>query len=683
MYNFIDVNEVSEGNVLPSEALKINGEYIENLISGYRTLNVAGREALSPDVTSYTTGIRDGSKLKHKRYPERIIIVTYQLIAESNEAFREAYNQLGKILDVEEAELIFNDEQDKFYIGTPCIIGEVNAGANSVKGKFEILCTDPFKYSVYEHEVMPSLDDKCFLIDYKGTYKAFPTLEASFHSETDASDDGETAKALTGAGDCGYVAFFNENEKIIQLGDPEEADKEKVPESQTLVNSSFNTTNSWGSAAKSQWKTNVAKSSPLQQIEQNGALNMGVAQYSITGSTQQTHAQILSATSKADAPIIHYYISVAASERTANSVKVLISIDTRLDKDASYFGNGYELQGSLYIGGKWYNRTLKKTSDYWRGKSSHIVVFSVVVTGLSDTATTITGVKFKVTRPDGLGNAGKLSETACSNVPIHPYYTNTPASHYLTPSSYGTGTAWHGVTITRTIPADAAGDVGAINGTFNFQHRIGIGTGSTAQNQLGIFRAMLISGSGSNRKVVASANIVKNMSGTKANLVLTVNEKHTISSTLIDLSGKKNYYNTIQKFGNKVSFDVCGFKTTFTNDEIADVAITEITISFAQYGTKPTLAANGLTYARFIKANCNTWKNVPNKFAANDVVEADCKNGEIYLNGVSNPALGALGNDWEDFYLTPGLNQIGFSYSDWVSDEYAPTFKMRYREVFL
>ena len=47
MYNFIDVNEVSEGVVLPSEALQINGEFIENLIPGYRTLNVSGREALS------------------------------------------------------------------------------------------------------------------------------------------------------------------------------------------------------------------------------------------------------------------------------------------------------------------------------------------------------------------------------------------------------------------------------------------------------------------------------------------------------------------------------------------------------------------------------------------------------------------------------------------------------------
>jgi hypothetical protein len=35
------------------------------------------------------------------------------------------------------------------------------------------------------------------------------------------------------------------------------------------------------------------------------------------------------------------------------------------------------------------------------------------------------------------------------------------------------------------------------------------------------------------------------------------------------------------------------------------------------------------------------------------------------------------------FYLVPGVNQIGISYSNWVEAEYAPAMKVRYREVFL
>lgn len=95
MYRFVDITEAAEGMELPSEAMQINGEYLEELIPGYRTLSVSGREALSPEIESYHTGIRDGSARKSRRYQERIITVKYQLVAKSNEEFREAYNKLG------------------------------------------------------------------------------------------------------------------------------------------------------------------------------------------------------------------------------------------------------------------------------------------------------------------------------------------------------------------------------------------------------------------------------------------------------------------------------------------------------------------------------------------------------------------------------------------------------------
>ena len=62
---------------------------------------------------------------------------------------------------------------------------------------------------------------------------------------------------------------------------------------------------------------------------------------------------------------------------------------------------------------------------------------------------------------------------------------------------------------------------------------------------------------------------------------------------------------------------------------------------------------------------------------------ADCRSAEVLLNDDPAPELGAPGNDWETFCLKPGVNQIGTAYSDWVLEAYKPTFKMRYREVFL
>lgn len=547
MYKFIDVNEASEGLTLPSEALKLNGEYIENQIEGYRTLHVSGREALSPELNTYDTGIRDGSTIQNKRYPARVIIITYQLIAKSNEDFREAYNKLGSILNVEDAQLIFNDEQDKYYTGTPSAIGEVEPGTNKVVGEIEIYCADPFKYSVEEYEIEPSVDDDMsFLIDYKGTYKSYPTLEARFFNEEETNGESETA--LTGNGDCGYVAFFNDEEKIIQLGDPEESDGEEFAKSQTLVNQGFSYSYCWGTATRNLWKQNVG----------------------ITSSASVVQA------------------------------------------------------GTLGL---------------------------------------------------------KLSNTV---------------DYYLTGGNFGSGAKWHGPSATRTIPADATGEVGAKNFTLTYKHKMSIGKGKNDIKQRGAFQCLLVSGSGTARKIVAGVNVYKDSDGNTAKLRFYING--VVAYTMnIDLSYRNPYFgnnNTttgfksvknviITKTGKTVDFNVGGIKRSFTNSAIENLVVKEATFTFTQWGTKTPLSFNGIYNVKFVKNNCDTWRDVPNKFSANDIITANCKNGEILLNDAPTPEYGALGNDWEEFYLRPGLNQIGVAYSDWVDAGYEPTFKMRYREVFL
>lgn len=683
MYNFIDVNEASESVVLPSEALKINGEFIENQISGYRTLSVQGREALSPDVVTYTTGSGDGSRIKSKRYPERIITVTYQLKANSSEEFRKAYNKLAQILDVEDAELIFNDETDKFFVGTPCIIGSVKPGANSVVGDFEILCADPFKYSVVEYEAEPVLDEGSILIDYKGTYKAYPTLEAEFYSEVEASEDGETENELTGSGDCGFVAFFNEEEKIIQIGDPEEADGENAyAKSQTLLNSTFKTDSAWGSAAQKQWALNSGITSS-DAVDHAGNVGMKVASYTVPANPV-TSATILEVSSRRDGLFFNYDVFAKASDRTANSVKVTFAITGALDGETNYFLGGYILNASIYIDGKWHTVRLKDTTDHWRGKTGHTVNLAVTVSGLTATTDKLTGIKFKVARGDHYGNSGILAETACKSLPISKYVADVPETYYLSASSYGSGSDWHGPGITRTLPADAAGVVGASNFTLSYSQKMCIGNENNAISQLGAFQVLLTDANG---RVVCGANVYKGGSGKKARLRFYVNNT-VVQTREIDLPYNNPFFHpsktsTITKTGDTVKFNVGGFTNSFRDKAIASMAVTKVTFTFTKFGTKTPLSFNGLYWAKFVKNNCDTWKEIPNKFSANDVVEANCKNGEIYLNGVLTPALGALGNDWEEFCLLPGLNQIGFAYSAWVPDAYAPKMKVRYREVFL
>lgn len=695
-YEFIDINEVSQA-VLPAEALMLNGEYIENQISGYRTLNVSGREAMSAEFETFSSGVRDGDKLQYKRYPARTIIVKYMLKAESNEAFREAYNQLGKILNVKDAQLIFNDELDKYFIGTPVTVGEVDAGRNSVVGEIEFLCADPFKYSVVEYEAAPSLDDSSILIDYNGTYKAFPTLQAAFYKETDVADDGETAGTLTGDGDCGYVAFFNESEKIIQLGDPDETDGKAAEKSQTLINQTFLSPTAWGTTAQRLWAVNngtiPAAAQAQTAVQQLGSVAMKAAAPTDSTSTASTSGTLLNKTkTKYSAPLFYYTVKAKAANRTATGVKVTVTVTTALSHSSSYFGRGYGLTGSLYIGGSWRNVTLKTSSEYWKGTTAHTANLTVNLTNLAAGTTSLTGIKFKVTRTDTNddgGKAGRLDETACSALKIPVYSVMDSEDYYLTASSYGTASGkYHGPSITRQIGADAAGEVGASEFRFTYKQKMCIGNGSSDTKQMGGFHVYL---NDANGKTIAGVRVVKTAAGKQASMMLFVNGQK-VHQVGIDLSYNNKYFgasstavqaSSITKSQDKIYFNIGGYSKYFADEAIKGVKVTSVTVMFEQYSSTAALSYNGLFWAKFVKNHCDTFVDVPNKFSANDVVQAVCSSGQVLLNGVPTPILGALGNDWEEFYLTPGLNQIGFAYSDWVDAAHAPTFTVKYREVFL
>ena len=681
-YKFIDTIETSDGAFLPSEALQINGEFIENLITGYRTLNVAGREALPAELDTYTVGVRDGAYIKGKRYPARTITVKYQLIAESNEAFREAYNQLAKILNVENAELIFNDESDKFFIGTPEAIEPVNAGLNSVIGEFKLFCADPFKYSVTEYEATPTIEDGNILIDYNGTYKSYPILEAAFFEEAEVAEDGETATAITGGGDCGYVAFFNENEKIIQLGDPQEEDSESYAKSQTLINQKFNTSSAWGIAAKDLWNAD------------SGELQMKAASYTYTEAPDTSGTLLSKQKSDDGSPTIYYTVKAKATDRTANTVKVQVTVTAAMSKSSSSLGKDRTLKAQIKFGDSdWFTINIKKSSDQWKGTSGHTVTKTVTIYDLTADQTALTDIKFKVERTDDNGDGGTLNEIRCVDLKISKYTAPVPSTYYLVQKS-STGTGWHGSQITRPIPVDAVGEAGATSFTLSYKLKVSIGYKDKDINQLGMFKMQVLTAA---NKVLAEATIKKNAAGKKANFETWVYDKAAGSTKQLDLSYNNKYLGnnneakgivavktcSITKSGNSIAFNIGGYTKTVKLTSITNEKAAKIRIGFYQYGDKPALSHNGLYYVKFVKNNCDTWQDIPNKFSANDIVQADCKTGEIYLNDTLTPALGALGNDWEAFYLTTGLNQIGFSYSDWVDDEHAPQFKVRYREVYL
>lgn len=220
MYDFVDTVDESQASTdLPAEALSINGEWIENLIPEYRTLHVSGRELLGSEIDDYEIGNVNGTKYRGKRYPARTITVTYQIIAKTSSAFRQAYNKLNAILDVEEARLIFADEPDKYFIGTKAGNNEVDAGSNSVVGEIEFYCADPFKYSAAEKSFTAAADSSGIL-------------------EMKIINDGSVAVPvsyeITHNHENGYIGIVSA-EGVMEYGDIAEADETEGEKSELLI----------------------------------------------------------------------------------------------------------------------------------------------------------------------------------------------------------------------------------------------------------------------------------------------------------------------------------------------------------------------------------------------------------------------------------------------------------------
>lgn len=215
MYAFVDtVNSGIVGTNLPTEAMSYNGVYLENEIDGYRTLSVTGRELMESEVTDQEIDGMDGSYYRYKTTPARTITVKYQLRARGSREFRDAFNKMNKLLSGEQVKVIFNDESDKYFIGTKTSNTQVDGGSNNVIGEIEIYCSDPHKYSTTEKE-FNAIDGVLNIVN-EGTVPVSIDYDVQTTSET------------------GYIGLVSE-EGIMQYGKVEELDGETYKQSEWLA----------------------------------------------------------------------------------------------------------------------------------------------------------------------------------------------------------------------------------------------------------------------------------------------------------------------------------------------------------------------------------------------------------------------------------------------------------------
>lgn len=223
--------------------------YLEDLIPGYTTIDVKGRESIQRDITATDVGIRDGSIYRYKKYGTRILTVSFVIEGKDSTELLSKVDQLNSVLDMEETEFIFDDEDDKFYVGTvngqPAISIATPGGSDFgvASGSFEILCSDPFKYGVIEHvqefeDYIDDLNVKRLSINYEGTRESYPVFEGYMYNCDEVLDmqspdgtknvdyldveeyAGDQNEEVANKSNCGYVAFMDDMGSILQFGNP-------------------------------------------------------------------------------------------------------------------------------------------------------------------------------------------------------------------------------------------------------------------------------------------------------------------------------------------------------------------------------------------------------------------------------------------------------------------------------
>lgn len=207
---------------MPIIKMQVDGQYLEMLVSGYRTLTVEGREELDLDVINAEIDTSDGGRYLRRKIKSRVLNVRFAVEDSTPEGFAVKFKALkAELYKIKESQIIFTDEPNIYFTGTFRKITAEYVGHTVAQGVIEISCADPFKYSTNETTV--TAVNGTITATYNGTYPAHPKLTAQSAEH-----------------DCGFYGFTKDG-LTIRVGNPDEQDQEEVPTDTavTIVNTHF------------------------------------------------------------------------------------------------------------------------------------------------------------------------------------------------------------------------------------------------------------------------------------------------------------------------------------------------------------------------------------------------------------------------------------------------------------
>lgn len=148
MYEFQDTVK-REGPLrthIPTSAMVYDNQLIEEIIPGYKTVKVEGREMISVEMEEQNT--RFGSIVTSQRVTSRTLKITYKIEEKDPRIFQQRFNELMMLLYKEEdVSISFIDEAQHFYYGRYSSGDNPDGADYSTMLTLNLLCSNPFKYT--------------------------------------------------------------------------------------------------------------------------------------------------------------------------------------------------------------------------------------------------------------------------------------------------------------------------------------------------------------------------------------------------------------------------------------------------------------------------------------------------------------------------------------------------------
>lgn len=253
----------------------------------------------------------------------------------------------------------------------------------------------------------------------------------------------------------------------------------------------------------------------------------------------------------------------------------------------------------------------------------------------------------------------------------------------VTVGAKGTDRQYHGSSFSRSLPADSNGKVGAKNFTSTFSTLFA--TGKIAQS--GLSRLELRDKD--DNHVVGVTFYKMSNANNNALAYITINNvlvhSRTFQPTAWNPLTSSNKSFSIKKFGADFTVTMGnisegGFVFNFSDKTLENVEVTKIVHFTGNWAGTVNNMTNILMSVNFTKHAVDKIVDAPTLFSEGDILRADTATGIVYLNNLEQLNLDTLGNEWENFFLTKGSNEITVVQSDFAT---VPSVKITYRERWL